>query len=198
MDELLLRRAQHGDSAAFEQLVTPLEQLLWRICWRYTRHREDAADCLQDTMVKAWRQLPGFRGEGDFEAWMCRICTTCCLDFLRSRTRRTADSIDALRETGFDPRDQAPQPHEAAEQREEREALARAIDDLPPDMREALVLSQLEGLSYEDVARLTGASIGTVKSRISRARQKLLQYMDHFREHKPGYSVKKGERRASR
>ena len=198
MDELLLRRAQRGDSAAFEQLVTPLETLLWRICWRYTRHREDAADCLQETMVKAWRQLPNFRGDGSLEAWLCRICTTCCLDFLRSRTRRSADSIDAMQETGFDPRDTAPQPHEAAEQHEEHAELARAIDALPPDMRETLILTQLEGRSYEDAARITGASVGTVKSRINRARQKLLQHMAHFREQSANTNVMHGERRASR
>lgn len=198
MDELLLRRAQHGDSAAFEQLVTPSEQLLWRICWRYTRHQEDAADCLQETMVKAWRQLPNFRGEGNLEAWLCRICTTCCLDFLRSRTRRAADSIDAMQETGFDLRDHAPQPHEAAEMNEDHAELARAIDALPPDMRETLILTQLEGRSYEDAARITGASIGTVKSRINRARQKLLQHMTHFREQSENTNVMHGERRASR
>ena len=198
MDELLLRRAQRGDSAAFEQLVTPLETLLWRICWRYTRHREDAADCLQETMVKAWRQLPNFRGDGELEAWLCRICTTCCLDYLRSRSHREADSIDAMKETGFDPRDTAPQPHEAAEQKDEREALARAIGELPDDMRQALVLSQLEGRSYEEVAAVTGVSIGTVKSRINRARQKLLQHMTRFREQTPETIVHKGERRASR
>ena len=197
MDELLLRRAQHGDSDAFEQLVAPVEQLLWRICWRYTRHQEDAADCLQETMVKAWRQLPNFRGEGDIEAWLCRICTTCCLDFLRSRARRTADSMESLKENGFDLRDKEPLPLEAVEQREQRKALAGAIESLPPDMREALILSQLEGHSYEDVARMTGASIGTVKSRINRARQKLLQQMAHFREQKPLSIVRTGERRAS-
>ena len=176
----MLRRAQRGDSAAFEQLVTPHEGTLWRICWRHTRHQEDAADCLQETMLKAWRMLPQYRGDGSFEGWLYRICTGICIDHIRRQTRREADSIDAMGEDGFQMSDTSPLPHEQAEAKERHEALRQAIDQLPPDMREALVLSQLEGRSYEDVARLTGSSIGTVKSRISRARQKLLAAMQRW------------------
>lgn len=202
----MLKRAQRGDAAAFEQLVTPYERTLWRICWRYTRHQEDAADCLQETMLKAWRMLPQYRSEGELEAWLCRICSTCCLDFLRRRTRREADSMEALQESGFEPRDASPLPQEAAEASERAEALQRAIVDLPDDMREALVLTQIDGRSYEDTARITGVSVGTVKSRINRARQKLMSSMQewmehtmiHSLEHSKGKSVMKGERRSSK
>lgn len=196
MDELMLRRAQRGDSAAFEVLVTPHEPMLWRICWRYMRNTEDAADCLQETMLKAWRTLPSFRGSGDLEAWLYRVCATCCLDALRRRKRSDADSMEALQETGFDPADGGPQPEETVQRREEQQALQRAMDELSPEMREALVLSVLEGRSYEDVARLTGASMGTVKSRINRARSKLIEKMTRWREQPGAGSVKKGEGRA--
>lgn len=196
MDELLLRRAQRGDSAAFEALVTPHEGMLWRICWRYMRNSEDAADCLQETMLKAWRTLPSFRGSGDLEAWLYRVCATCCLDALRRRKRTEADSVEVLHEAGYDPADGAPLPEEAVQQREEQQALRMAMDELAPEMREALVLSVLEGRSYEDVARLTGASLGTVKSRINRARGKLLEKMTRWREHPVAGSVRKDGGRA--
>ena len=173
----MLRRAQRGDSAAFEQLVTPFEGTLWRVCWRHMRHQEDAADCLQETMLKAWRMLPQYRGEGSFEGWLYRICSGVCIDHIRKRTRREADSIDAMGEDGFQMHDSAPLPHEQAEAKERQEALMQAIEQLPPDMRDALVLTQLEGRSYEDAAAITGASVGTVKSRINRARQKIAKFL---------------------
>ena len=190
----MLRRAQRGDSAAFEQLVTPFEGTLWRVCWRHMRHQEDAADCLQETMLKAWRMLPQYRGEGSFEGWLYRICSGVCIDHIRKRTRREADSIDAMSEDGFQMHDSAPLPHEQAEAKERQEALMQAIEQLPPDMRDALVLTQLEGRSYEDTAAITGASVGTVKSRINRARQKLVEAMQRWQNpaHDPA-----NERRSS-
>ena len=190
----MLRRAQRGDSATFEQLVTPFEGTLWRVCWRHMRHQEDAADCLQETMLKAWRMLPQYRGEGSFEGWLYRICSGVCIDHIRKRTRREADSIDAMSEDGYQMHDSAPLPHEQAEAKERQEALMQAIEQLPPDMRDALVLTQLEGRSYEDTAAITGASVGTVKSRINRARQKLVEAMQHWQNpaHDPA-----NERRSS-
>lgn len=174
MDELTLRRARHGDPAAFEQLVTPHEAMLWRICWRYTRSTSDAQDCLQETMVKAWRALPAFRGDSSIETWLYRLCVSCCIDYLRVRDRRREESSDALAETGFDPADPAPQPEEAVLRREKQRQVHRAILDLPEGMRETVMLALLEGRSYEETAALTGTSVGTVKSRLNRARHKLL------------------------
>ena len=79
MNELLLRRAQQGDAAAFEQLLTPLESRIWRICWHYMGERESASDCAQDAMLRIWRSLPSFRGGCAFESWIYRIAASCCL-----------------------------------------------------------------------------------------------------------------------
>ena len=196
MDEVTLRRAQQGDSAAFESLVTPLEEMVWRLCWRYTRHEADAQDCVQETMLKAWRQLPRFRGECSLESWLYRICVSCCLDFLRRKGRRAEESADALAEKGFDPADPAPQPEEAAALREEKAALMRDIDQLPPPMREALILNVLEGRTYEETAALTGVSLGTVKSRLNRAREKLGEKIRRRREQSAPAIVQPSERRA--
>lgn len=196
MDEVTLRRAQQGDSAAFESLVTPHEQLIWRLCWRYTRQEADAQDCVQETMLKAWRQLPRFRGECSLESWLYRVCVSCCLDWVRKRGRRMEESADGLAEEGFEIADPAPRPEERVISREERAALRRDIDQLPAPMRETLILHALEGRSYEETAALTGASMGTVKSRLNRARQKLIEKIRLRREQSGAPLVQPSERRA--
>lgn len=196
MDEVTLHRAQQGDSAAFESLVTPHEQLIWRLCWRYTRQEADAQDCVQETMLKAWRQLPRFRGECSLESWLYRVCVSCCLDWVRKRGRRMEESADGLAEEGFEIADPAPKPEERVISREERAALRRDIDQLPAPMRETLILHALEGRSYEETAALTGASMGTVKSRLNRARQKLIEKIRLRREQSGAPLVQPSERRA--
>lgn len=176
MDEIALRRAQRGDEAAFEAMITPYEEMLWRICWRYTRSTPDAQDCLQETMVKAWRALPGFRGECSLQSWLYRLCVSCCTDYLRAAARRREESVDAME--GFDPADPAPQPEETVLRREKQRQVHEAIQALPEPMRDTLILTVLEGRSYEEAAALTGASVGTVKSRVNRARQKLLTLLN--------------------
>ncbi|MBR4082419.1 MAG: sigma-70 family RNA polymerase sigma factor [Clostridia bacterium] len=183
MDELTLRRARRGNEAAFEALVTPHEAMLWRICWRYTHSTPDAQDCLQETMVKAWRALPAFRGDSSIETWLYRLCVSCCIDYIRARARRKEESADAMSETGFDPADPSPQPEEAVLRREKQRQVHQAILALPDGMRETVILVLLEGRGYEEAAALTGTSVGTVKSRISRARQKLLAALHDERRH---------------
>ena len=81
MDELLLHRAQRGDPEAFEQLMTPLEQMIWRVCWHYTGDREAASDCGQDTMIRIWRGLDKYHGDCAFETWVYRVAANCCIDW---------------------------------------------------------------------------------------------------------------------
>ena len=105
MDELLLHRAQRGDPDAFEQLMGPLEQLIWRICWHYTGNRENAEDCGQETMIRIWRSLENYRGECALESWVYRIAANCCMDFLRKKKRDQSVSMEPMKEQGFDPAD---------------------------------------------------------------------------------------------
>ena len=98
MDELLLRRARNGDAEAFEALLTPLENRIWRICWHYTGNREDASDCGQETMVRIWRNLGSWRGDCAFESWVYRIAANCCLDALRKKKRDKSVSIEPMAE----------------------------------------------------------------------------------------------------
>ena len=178
-DEFTLRRAQKGDSSAFEMLVTPHEQMLWRVCWHYTHHQEDAADCLQETMLKAWRGIKAYRGECSLSTWLYRIASTVCLDFLRKQKRLPeTESADELAEDeGFTPVDDSPTPDEAVIRAESADNVRAAIDALPADMRTVIILYALQGMQYEAIAEVTRTSVGTVKSRISRARQKIAKYL---------------------
>ena len=152
MDELLLRRARQGDPEAFESLLTPLEGRIWRICWHYTGERESASDCAQETMLKIWRSLDSYRGDCAFETWVYRIAANCCLDAARKAKRDRSQSIEPLREAGFDPPDPEPGTEEKVIAADRRQRLREGIAQLPEDQREALVMTQLERLSYEDAA----------------------------------------------
>ena len=178
-DEFTLRRAQKGDSSAFEMLVTPHEQMLWRVCWHYTRHQEDAADCLQETMLKAWRGIKAYRGECSLSTWLYRIASTVCLDFLRKQKRLpvTESAAELAEDEGFTPVDDSPPPDEAVIRAESADNVRAAIDALPAAMRTVIILYALQGMQYEEIAEVTRTSVGTVKSRISRARQKIAKYL---------------------
>ena len=195
MDELLLRRARQGDSDAFEQLMTPLENMIWRICWHYTGQRETASDCAQEAMIKIWRSLEGYRGDCAFESWVYRIAANCCLDAMRKQKRDKSESIEPLKEAGFDPADPEAGTEEKVIAAERKQRLRENIARLPEDQREALVMTQLEGLSYEEAAERLGVSEGTVKSRVNRAKGKLKEWMEEGGELSAPESVQNSERR---
>lgn len=178
IDDFTLRLAQKGDASAFERLVTPYEQTIWRVCWHYTHHTEDAKDCLQEAMLKAWRAIRQYRGDCALESWLYRIAATVCVDFLRKQKRLpVTESADEMAESGLHPVDSSPTPDEAALHAESSNQLRAAIDSLPGDMRTALILYALQGQPYETIAEVTRTSIGTVKSRINRARQKIAKFL---------------------
>ena len=195
MDELLLRRAQTGDPEAFERLMEPLEQLVWRVCWHYTGNREAAEDCGQEAMIRIWRNLANYRGECALESWVYRIAANCCMDWLRKKKRDWSVSMEPMVEQGFDPADDAPGTEAQVVAKDERQRLREAIALLPDDQREALILTQLEKVSYEEAAQALGVSEGTVKSRVNRAKARLKEILSAERELSPPGNVKKDERR---
>ena len=190
MDELNLRRAQKGDQKAFEALVTPYEAMIWRVCWHYTGHTEDARDCAQEALLKAWRSIGAYRRDCALESWLYRICASVCLDFLRARKRTQTEPL----EEDFDQPDPVPPPDEQAMQRQQREELRRAISQLPDDMRTVLLLYALEKKRYEEIAEITGTAVGTVKSRLSRARDRLQEILSE-REQSGKIIVQQSRRR---
>ena len=196
MDELLLRRAQSGDPEAFEQLIGPLEQLVWRICWHYTGNREAAEDCGQETMIRIWRSLNSYRGDCALESWVYRIAANCCMDWLRKKKRDKSVSMEPLQEQGFDPADPSPGTEEQVVTEDEHRRLREAITQLPEDQREALILTQLEKIPYEEAALALGVSEGTLKSRVNISKLILKEILSEGRELSPPGNVKKDERRS--
>ena len=195
MDELLLRRAQSGDTEAFEKLIEPLEQLIWRVCWHYTGDRGAAEDCGQEAMIRIWRNLGGYRGDCTLESWVYRIAANCCMDWLRKKKRDRSESIEPLREKGFDQADTAPGTEDRVVAADERKRLREAIAQLPEEQRDALVMTQLERISYEEAASILNVSEGTVKSRVNRAKARLKELLTAEGELSPPGNVKLNERR---
>ena len=196
MDELLLRRAQRGDPGAFEELIGPLEQLVWRVCWHYTGSRETAEDCGQEAMLRIWRSLDSYRGDCALESWVYRIAANCCMDWLRKKKRDRSVSMEPLREQGFDPADPSPGTEEQAVAADEHRRLREAITLLPEEQRAALIMTQLEQVPYEEAARMLGVSEGTVKSRVNRAKARLKEILSAEGELSPPGNVQRNERRS--
>ena len=175
--ENLLKKAQQGDADAFEQLVAPYEQKIYALCLRLLAHREDAQDAAQETMLRLYRALVSYRGEAQLGTFIYRVTANTCMDALRRRNVRACESLEALDDVGVVPVDDSPGPEETILRAEENERLSRAIDALSDEMRLPLVLREIQALSYEEVAQTLGLEMGTVKSRIHRAREKLARML---------------------
>ena len=175
-EQELVARARRGDESAFEALVTENEKRIYNLCWRLTGNQEDAAELTQEAFLNAWRGLGKFQGESSFATWLYRLTSNAAIDFLRRDKRNvTGPSLDDD-ETFTQAPDPAPSPHSRAEQGELREALAAGLATLTPEHRQVLLLRELQGMSYEEIARALDLDLGTVKSRIARAREKLRKY----------------------
>lgn len=169
----LIEKAGRGDAYAFEQLMAAHESKMYAVALRMCGNREDAQDCLQEAMLRVYRALAGFKGQSSFSTWVYRITMNSCLDELRRRKSRTATSLDAMLENGFAPSDEGDTPEQSSLRSEQRRALEKAIAGLPEDMRAAIVLRDVQGCSYDEIADALDANVGTIKSRISRGREKL-------------------------
>jgi RNA polymerase sigma-70 factor (ECF subfamily) len=146
-------------------------------------------------MIKIWRSLEGYRGDCAFESWVYRIAANCSMDAMRKHKRDKSESIEPMREAGFDPADPGPGTEEKVIAADRHRQLRECIARLPEDQREALVMTQLEGVSYEDAAARLEISEGTVKSRVNRAKAKLKEWLDEGRELSPPVNVQNREGR---
>lgn len=173
VDMLNLKRAARGDEAAFEALISPYMDTTYRLCLRLMGNETDAADMAQEALVRAWRSLSTYKAQSRFSTWLYRITHNVCLDELRRRKIRQTESLQELHEAGFDPADKAATPEIAVENKDMREQLIRAIGSLNEEHRAAIVLRDVHGLSYEEIASVLDMNLNTVKSRIARARTNL-------------------------
>lgn len=183
-DAKFVTAAQQGDLNAFNQLVARYEQRVYSLTFRMLNDAEGAADAVQDAFFQAYRALAQFRG-GSFKSWLLRIASNICYDRLRTRSRRPTDSLDALMDEAEEMggsglgllEDTAADPENHALSRELARELRLAIQTLPPDQRLIVILCDIQGLSYDEIVQIANCSLGTVKSRLSRGRAKLREYL---------------------
>ena len=181
-DELLIRRAQRGDADAFEQLLLEHQKNVYNLCYRMAGNPDDAMDLSQETFLRAWRCLDQYQFASAFSTWLYRLCSNICIEFLRRRRRQqtvplTFEDADGEEQTYAVP-DAQPLPEEQVELKLTRETLAAAMAQLLPEHRAVLQLRVVNEMSYEQIADVLDIQIGTVKSRLSRARNQLKKILE--------------------
>ena len=180
-EQELVSRARAGDTAAFEQLMLDSQDRVYTLCLRMTGDREDALDLAQETFFNAWRGLGSFQGNSSFSTWVYRLASNACIDFLRKRKRRqqgeSPHSLDDEEAPLPEPADPRGSPEEELERRELRRAVERGLQALPDHHRQVLVMRELSGMSYQEIGAVLDLDLGTVKSRIARARLALKKFL---------------------
>ncbi|MDO5639079.1 MAG: RNA polymerase sigma factor RpoE [Neisseria sp.] len=176
IDQALVERAQQGDHKAFELLVSKYQRRLTRLLSRFVKDEHEVNDVAQEALIKAYRALPNFRGESAFYTWLYRIGINTAKNFLVTSGKRPFVSADVANDEGdiLDLADQLADDHTPEAEMMNREILQTvesAIAKLPDDLRKAITLREMEGLSYEEIAQIMDCPIGTVRSRIFRARE---------------------------
>jgi len=198
MDEqALIASAREGDVRAFNQLVMLYQSMVYNVAYRILSDADAASDATQDAFLSAFKAMGKFRG-GSFKAWLLRIVTNACYDQLRVKQRRPTSSLDDLPvENDHSPylHDPAEKPDEFVERQELNHMIQVAISTLPVEQRMVVVLSDVQGLSYQEIAQATGLSLGTVKSRLSRGRARLRDYLVEQRELLPSRYRLRGDER---
>ena len=175
-DRLLVERCQAGDLSAFEPLVEKYRQRVWRLAYNVLRDREEAWDVAQDAFIRAYQALPSFRGQSAFYTWLFRIVMNLAADRARQRAARgRAFGTERVPEEDWERfmTDQDASPDSSAAQTEDRERIIKALDTLSDDHRTIIMLSDVEGLSYREIAEVLDIPIGTVMSRLHNARKRL-------------------------
>lgn len=187
-DVELVRRSQGGDTRAFDELVTKYRTRIYAMVYQMVRNEQDAWDLAQDGFFKAWKSLDKFRFQSSFYTWLYRIVTNVSIDWLRKRTLRPEGEFDdAVARTDIEPTaDVTPKagvsPQRQMERAELRDRLDAAIAKLSPEHRAVVLLKEVEGMQYHEIADAVGCSIGTVMSRLFYARKKLQTLLKDLHE----------------
>ncbi len=199
-DAALVRRVQAGDRRAFDALVRKYQQKILQLIMRYVHDPEAAQDVAQEAFIKAYRGLKGFRGDSAFYTWLYRIAINAAKNYLASKARKVPDSdvetSDAELMEGADSmRDQGTPERELLSDEIKRTVL-RAVEELPEDLRTAITLREVEGMSYDQIAEAMGCPIGTVRSRIFRAREAIDRHLEPLLRESARRGGKKAESQA--
>ena len=171
--------ARQGDQSAFEQLVKLYEKRVLALTTRMCKNPADAEEAAQEAFLSAWQGLPFFRGDASFSTWLYRLASNACVDLLRREGRRQNAAGPSLNdeEAQLEVPDTAPSPQERAEQAELREQIEAGLQALTPDHRQVLILREMHQLSYDEISQVLDVDVGTVKSRISRGRKQLRNFL---------------------
>lgn len=173
-DLSLVQRAQKGDKTAFDLLVRKYQHRIAAVVSRFVRDYAECQDVVQESFIKAYKSLPGFRGESQFYTWMYRIAVNTAKNHLASQKRRPMGSVDLEDaehiEGGIYMQDNDTPEHELLRE-ELAQVVSKALAQLPEEIRQAITLREMEGLSYEEIAEVMNSPVGTVRSRIFRARE---------------------------
>ena len=200
MDEAaLIRDAQAGDLDSFNRLVLAYQDMAFNLAYRMLSEDAPAQDATQVAFMNAYRSLGSYRG-GSFRAWLLRMVTNTCYDELRRRKRRPTVPLEPMDPEGEDEiespawlADDSPSPEEEFDQAELNQAVQHCINDLPDDFRAVVIMVDIEGLDYQEVAEATNNPLGTIKSRLARARSRLRDCLQQFWELLPSQFRLQGE-----
>lgn len=177
---LLIEKAKNGDEESFEILIRGCTTKAYNTALRFMRNEQDAADVLQESLIKVFRHMDRFKGESRFDTWVYRIVVNTCNDMLRKSTPlKDTDSLNKTDMDGdwvLDIPDLSPSPDEMLDSKETAAQILFCLDQMSAEHKEIIVLRDIQGFSYEEIGQILSCSEGTVKSRINRARQRL-RYM---------------------
>lgn len=172
----LIDRAKNGDLAAFETLIDRYQSKVYNLAYKILCNYDDAADAAQDALVKIYKNINSFQGKSQFSTWIYRITYNVCLDRIRQRKNVFNDELDeAIPDSGLTP-------HATAEKNERIDKIYEAINTLSVEHRTAVVMRDVNGHSYEEISQILGCSVGTVKSRINRGRERLKKILSDYLE----------------
>ena len=183
-DLVLVKQASRGDSYAFGELVKKYEKMVYNLAYQYSGNREDAFDISQEVFIKAWKSLASFRGDCSFSSWIYKITKNTYIDLSMKESRREHLSLNVTDDDGEEKElhivdtDESISPEAVTEKNERARALHTAIASLGDEHREMIVLREFEGYSYDEIAEITGLELGTVKSRINRARGQIKKFLE--------------------
>lgn len=198
-DEMLVKGCKKGRMDAFEKLMRKYENKVYSLCYRFSGNYDDANDLAQETFIKVYNSINKFQGKSAFSTWLYRVTTNVCLDEMRKRKNVNSFSLDNPQkndegeEIYYDLSDQKFNPELIAEKNDLKQIVHKGINYLSEQQRMIIILREIEELSYEEIAEILDISIGTVKSRLNRARKNLKEILSHNAELFPTNSHLKGK-----